>query len=257
MEFGLSGKRVLVTGGTSGIGAGIGKAFAAEGARVAINGVTATDKKQALASELDDDAFVIDADISDANAVARMFTAIDERWSGLDILVNNAGIDGERALGWEADPTAWTRVIDVNLKGPFLCAREALRRMVPARAGVIINITSVHEVIAWTGYSAYVASKAGLAMMAKTLAQEAAPYGVRVLSIAPGAIATPINQTVWQDAKGRKDLLDKIPLGRIGDPADIAKMAVVLASDVASYITATSVFVDGGMTDYPDFAHGG
>jgi NAD(P)-dependent dehydrogenase (short-subunit alcohol dehydrogenase family) len=129
--------------------------------------------------------------------------------------------------------------------------------MVRQRAGVIINTSSVHEIIAWTGHSAYTASKAGLSMMAKSLAQEAAPHGVRVLCIAPGAIKTPINEKVWRDPKLEADLISKIPLGRLGSPDDIAGMAVVLASNVAAYITATTVFVDGGMTDYPDFAHGG
>jgi NAD(P)-dependent dehydrogenase (short-subunit alcohol dehydrogenase family) len=149
------------------------------------------------------------------------------------------------------------KVIDINLKGAFLCARQALKRMVAQKSGVVLNTSSVHEVIAWTGYSAYTASKAGMSMMAKSLAQEAAPHGVRVLCIAPGAIKTPINETVWSDPQGYKDLLTKIPLGRIGEPEDIGRMAVVLASDIASYVTATTVFVDGGMTDYPSFAHGG
>jgi glucose 1-dehydrogenase len=128
---------------------------------------------------------------------------------------------------------------------------------VPQKSGVILNTSSVHQVIAWSGYSAYAASKSGLIMMANTLAQEAAPYGIRVLCIAPGAIATRINADVWQDPKGLNDLLTKIPMNRIGKPEDIAGMAVVLASDVASYMTATTVFIDGGMTDYPGFMHGG
>jgi glucose 1-dehydrogenase len=206
---------------------------------------------------LGEGAFALTADVAKADEVARMFAEIDRRWGGLDVLVNNAGIDGDRALAWEADIAAWRRVIEVNLIGAFLCAGEALKRMVAARAGVILNTTSVHEVIAWTGYSAYAASKAGLSMMSKTLAQEAAPFGVRVLAIAPGAIATPINKAVWSDKAGLADLLEKIPLGRIGQPEDIAALAVVLASPRASYMTATSVFIDGGMTDYPIFARGG
>jgi glucose 1-dehydrogenase len=256
MDLGLADKRVLVTGGASGIGAAIAAAFAAENARVAVNYVVQPEQARAFAATLPG-AIAIEADVSDADAVARMFAVLDEQWQGIDILVNNAGIDGPRALTWESDPAAWMRVIDVNLKGAYLCAREALKRMVPARAGVILNTTSVHEIIAWTGYSAYAASKAALSMAAKTLAQEAAPYGVRVLSIAPGAIATPINHDVWDNAAGLADLVGKIPLGRIGATDEIARMAVVLASDVASYVTATTVFVDGGMTDYPDFARGG
>ena len=132
-----------------------------------------------------------------------------------------------------------------------------LAMLVPQAHGVIVNISSVHEEIAWSGYSAYTASKAGLGMMTKTLAQEAAPHGVRVLSVAPGAIKTPINQTVWSDPASLHDLLEKIPLNRLGEPDDIARMVVVLVSDAASYMTGRTVFVDGGMTDYPDFAHGG
>jgi glucose 1-dehydrogenase len=258
MDLNLGGKRVLVTGGNSGLGAAMVRAFAAEGARVAINFVGHPEATAALVAELGAGrCLALQADVSDATQVAAMYAAIDEAWDGLDVLVNNAGIDGPRALAWEADPQAWQRVLQVNLTGAFLCAREALARMVPQRSGVILNTSSVHEVIAWSGYSAYTASKAGLAMMARTMAQEAGPHGVRVLCLAPGAIRTPINADVWKDPAGAADLLAKIPLGRVGEPADVARMAVVLASDVAGYVTATSVFVDGGMTDYPDFAHGG
>ena len=256
MDLGLAHKRVLVTGGASGIGAAIAAAFAAENARVAVNYVVQPEPARAFAATLPG-AIAVEADVSDPAAVARMFAAIDAQWQGIDILINNAGIDGPRALAWESDPATWMKVIDVNLKGAYLCAREALKRMVPARKGVILNTTSVHEVIAWSGYSAYTASKAALAMAAKSWAQEAAPYGVRVLSLAPGAIATPINRDVWDNPAGLADLVEKIPLGRIGATDEIARMAVMLASDVASYVTATTVFIDGGMTDYPDFAKGG
>ena len=177
--------------------------------------------------------------------------------AGVDVLVNNAGIDGPRAVGWEADLAAWRRVLDINLFGAYTCAREALRRMVPARAGVIVNLTSVHERIPWTGYSAYTASKAGLSMLTQTLAQEAAPSGVRVVAIAPGAIQTPISQDVWSNPETLADLLSKIPMGRMGRPEEIAQMAVILASDVAGYVTGTTVFVDGGMVDYAAFMRGG
>ena len=260
MDLKLAGKRVLVTGGNSGLGLSIAKAFAGEGARVAINYIADQAETQALVEQFvkaGEDAFGLMADISDADAVENMFATMDTQWGGIDILINNAGIDGPRMLGWEADPHAWSKVIDINLKGAFLCARQALKRMVAQKSGVIINTSSVHEVIAWSGYSAYTASKAGLTMMAKSLAQEAAPYGVRVLCIAPGAIRTPINADVWRDPKSYQDLLGKIPLNRIGEPEEIARMALVLASDIASYVTATTIFIDGGMTDYPGFAHGG
>jgi NAD(P)-dependent dehydrogenase (short-subunit alcohol dehydrogenase family) len=251
---------VLVTGGNSGLGAAMVRAFGASGAKVAINYVTHPETADALVADLkkgDGDAIALQADVSAPDAVAGMFAALDKAWGGIDVLVNNAGIDGPRAESWESNVDAWRKVIEINLGGAYLCAREALKRMVAQKAGVVINTSSVHEVIAWSGYSAYVASKAGLSMMAKTLAQEAGPYGVRVLCIAPGAIATPINASVWKDPAGLKDLLDKIPMRRIGKPEDIAGMAVVLASDVASYVTATTVFVDGGITDYADFMHGG
>jgi glucose 1-dehydrogenase len=260
MQIDVTAKRVLVTGGNSGLGAAMVRAFGAAGAKVAVNYVSHPEEAAALVDGLKKaggEAIAVHADVCDAAAVEAMFTTLDATWGGIDVLINNAGIDGPRAVGWEADIDAWRQVIDVNLTGAFLCARQALKRMIPAKSGVVINISSVHQVIAWSGYSAYAASKAGLTMMAKTLAQEAGPYGVRVLCIAPGAIATRINADVWQDLKGRKDLLDKIPMGRIGQPEDIARMAVVLASDVGSYVTATTVFIDGGMTDYAGFMHGG
>jgi NAD(P)-dependent dehydrogenase (short-subunit alcohol dehydrogenase family) len=129
--------------------------------------------------------------------------------------------------------------------------------MVRQKSGVVLSTTSVHEEIAWSGHSAYTASKAAVSMLTKTLAQEAAPHGVRVLAVGPGAIKTPINRSVWSDHKKMKDLLEKIPLKRIGEPEEIARMVVVLVSDVASYVTGRTIFVDGGMTDYPNFAHGG
>lgn len=258
MNIDLAGKRALVTGGNSGLGEAICRALGAAGARVAVNYVSHPEHARAIADDLQaSGALTLAADVSNAGQVRAMFATLDAQWGGIDILVNNAGVDGVHALGWEADIDAWRRVIDINLVGAYLCAREALARMTRARAGVVINTTSVHERIAWSGYSAYTASKAGLSMLSQTLAQEAGAYGVRVLSIAPGAIRTPINAGVWQNPAGLADLLTKIPLGRMGEVDDIARMVVVLASDAAAYVTGTTVFVDGGMTDYPDFMHGG
>jgi NAD(P)-dependent dehydrogenase (short-subunit alcohol dehydrogenase family) len=202
-------------------------------------------------------AISIQADVSNPQAVADMFRKMDVACGGIDILINNAGIDGDHALGWEADIVAWRKVIEINLFGAFYCAREALKRMVPQKSGVVLSTSSVHEEIAWSGYSAYTASKAAVSMLTKTLAQEAAPYGVRVLAIGPGAIKTSINRAVWSNPKNLQDLLKKIPLHRMGDPDEIARMVVVLVSDAASYVTGRTIFVDGGMTDYPSFAHGG
>jgi NAD(P)-dependent dehydrogenase (short-subunit alcohol dehydrogenase family) len=260
MDLKLSGKRVLVTGGNSGLGAAIARAFAAEHARVAINYLVHPEITQQMIAELKPSAgevLGLQADVSQPEQVAAMFQQLDAVWGGIDVLINNAGIDGPRALAWEADPQAWNRVLQINLVGAFFCAREALKRMVLRRAGVIIHTSSVHEQIAWSGYSAYCAAKAGVSMMAKTMAQEGGEFGVRVLCIAPGAIRTAINADVWKDAAGAQDLLSKIALRRVGETQDIAGMAVVLASDVAAYVTGTSVFIDGGMTDYPAFVHGG
>lgn len=257
MEIKLTGKRALVTGGNLGIGRAIAEAFAEAGARVAVNFLSHPRAAHDLCRELSPDdvqgALALEADVADPEAVNAMFADIDEAWGGLDILVNNAGIDGPRELGWEARVEDWRRVLEVNLGGAFNCAQEALRRMVPAGSGVVINITSVHELIPWVGYSAYTASKAGLSMMTKTLAQEAAPHGVRVVGLAPGAIRSPINRGLWEDPEQLADLARKIPMGELGMPSDVANMALVLASDLANYVTGSTVFVDGGMALFPSF----
>jgi NAD(P)-dependent dehydrogenase (short-subunit alcohol dehydrogenase family) len=260
MEIALNRARILVTGANSGIGAAIARALAASGARVAVNYVVHPEATDALLAELratGAEAIGVQADVSDAAQVDGMYAQLDQQWGGIDALVNNAGIDGAHAPAWEADPVAWERVLRVNLYGSFLCARAALRRMVEQRSGVVLNMSSVHERIAWSGYSAYTASKAGLAMLTQTLAQEAAPFGVRVLALAPGAIRTPINKDVWDNPATLRDLLTKIPLGRMGTPEEIAQVATFLVSDLASYMTGSTVFCDGAMSDYPEFAHGG
>ena len=260
MNITLKGKRALVTGGNSGIGAAVVKALADVGAKVVINYLVHPEITQSIVKEIQSkngQVISIQSDVSDSVAVAKMFEQIDKEWGGIDILINSAGIDGARAFAWEAEIPAWEKVIEVNLLGSFYNSREALKRMIPQKSGVILNVSSVHEIVAWSGYSAYTASKAAIGMMTKTLAQEAAPYGVRVVSIGPGAIKTPINKNVWSDPNALNDLLEKIPLNRLGEPEDIAQMVVVLVSDVASYITGRTIYVDGGMTDYPDFSHGG
>lgn len=260
MDITLDGKRVLVTGGSSGIGAAIAEALSASGARVAINYLGDPDAANEIAKRIrgkDHQVLTVQADVANPTEVEAMFARLDDEWEGIDILVNSAGIDGPRAMAWEADLDTWRKVIDVNLFGAFYCARQALRRMVHQRHGVILNISSVHEIIGWSGYSAYTASKAGLGMLTQTLAQEAAPHGVRVLALAPGAVQTAINQAVWSDPASLADLLAKIPLQRMGTPEEIAQLAVVLVSPIGAYITGRTIFVDGGMTDYPDFSHGG
>jgi glucose 1-dehydrogenase len=260
MRITLEGKRALVTGGNSGIGEAIVEALTEAGAKVGINYVVNPETAEKIVARIREkrgEALALQADVTDPGAVAAMFERMDDAWGGIDILVNNAGIDGERALSWEADRGAWRKVIEVNVMGAFYCAQQALKRMVSQKSGVVVSISSVHEIIAWSGYSAYTASKAAVGMMTKSMAQEAAPYGVRVLAVGPGAIKTPINRSVWSDPAGLKDLLAKIPLNRMGEAEEIARMVVALVSDVASYVTGRTIFVDGGMTDYPDFARGG
>jgi NAD(P)-dependent dehydrogenase (short-subunit alcohol dehydrogenase family) len=260
MDIRLDGKRVLVTGGNSGIGEAMALAFANAGADVAINYVTNEPAAKKLVQVIEAKgrkALALQANVADQKEVAGMFGEIDRAWRGIDVLLDNAGIDGKRMMSFDPEEPDFSRVVDVNLVGAFLCAREALKRMVKQKSGVVLFTSSVHQQIAWSGHAAYVATKAAVEMMMKTMAQEAGPYGVRVLSVAPGAVATPINKAVLNDKAWQEDLMKKVPLQRIGQPEDIASVALFLASDMAGYVTATTVFVDGGMTDYPAFAQGG
>jgi NAD(P)-dependent dehydrogenase (short-subunit alcohol dehydrogenase family) len=260
LNIDLAGQRALVTGANSGIGAAIARTLAAAGADVAIKYVSYPEAADAVAADVriaGRRSIAIAADVSQSALVALMFDQLDSEWGGIDILVNNAGIDGPPAMAWEADLGAWRQVIEVNLFGALYCSREALRRMVKRGSGVIINMSSVHETIPWSGFSAYTASKAAVSMLTKTLAQEAASHGVRVLAVAPGAIKTPINQSVWTSPAGLADLVTKIPMGRMGEADEIAGLVAVMASDLASYATGTTIFVDGGMIDFASFEHGG
>ncbi|MEO7723157.1 MAG: SDR family oxidoreductase, partial [Chthoniobacterales bacterium] len=206
----------------------------------------------------------IKADVSKEDDVEAMFGQAIERFGTLDILVNNAGLQQD-ALFHEMTLQQWERVIAVNLTGQFLCARAAVREFlrrgvvaeVSRAAGKIICMSSVHEVIPWAGHVNYAASKGGIMQLMKSMAQELAPQKIRVNSIAPGAIKTPINRAAWETKEALKNLLKLIPDGRIGEPEDIARAAVWLASDQSDYITGATIFVDGGMTLYPGFAAGG
>ncbi|MHB8254154.1 MAG: glucose 1-dehydrogenase [Acidiferrobacter sp.] len=256
----LSGKRALVTGSSSGLGAAMALMLAKAGAHVAIHYRHEVESAQRIVQQIvaiGGRAQAFGADVGDSDAVAKLFTQVDEALGGLDILINNAGMDGAHELCVASDPKRWERIVAVDLLGPYYCAREALMRMEGQKKGVILNITSVHEFIPWEGYSAYTAAKAGLSMMSKTVAQEAAEHNIRVLALAPGAIRTPINASVWQDPTALLDLDEKIAMGRLGEPDEIAQVATFLVSDLASYMTGTTVSVDGGMLIYPNFRHGG
>ena len=263
----LKNQIALVTGGSSGIGAGVALAMAAEGATVIVNYAHSADEAAAVVKEITEaggKAIDFKADVSKEEDVLRMFDHIREQFGTLHILVNNSGIQVDAKF---VDMTLeqWQKVIDVNLTGQFLCAREAAREFlrrgpepeISAALGKIICMSSVHEVIPWAGHVNYATSKGGIMLLMKSMAQELAPHKIRINSIAPGAIATPINLTARDTPEEERDLLTLIPYGRIGQPADIGKVAVWLASDEADYVTGTSIFADGGMTLYPGFADNG
>jgi glucose 1-dehydrogenase len=263
----LKAQSALVTGGSSGIGAAVAQALAAAGAKVAINYHSGREAAEAIASDIrasGGEAFAIKADVSDEGAVEQMIATTVERFGRLDILVANSGLQKDapfRDLSLED----WRRVIDVNLTGQFLSCRGAVRQFLAQderpdlskARGKIICMSSVHEVIPWAGHVNYAASKGGIMLMMKSLAQEVAPDRIRVNSIAPGAIRTPINKDAWETEEALQKLLTLIPYGRIGEPEDVARAAVWLASDESDYVTGTTLFVDGGMTLYPGFADNG
>jgi len=263
----LRGQKALVTGASSGIGKSVAIYLAQEGADVVINFIG---DKQAAHEVMETirsnggKAISIQADVSSEAQVQAMFAKMFDNFGTIDILVNNAGLQQDAPFH-KMTLAQWQKVIDVNLTGQFLCAREAIcefkrRGVVPEisnAAGKIIGISSVHEVIPWAGHVNYAASKGGVKMMNKSIAQEVAPYRIRVNSVAPGAIRTPINLSAWETPEAYNKLMDLVPYKRIGEPEDIARTVTWLASDDADYITGVSLFVDGGMTLYPGFAEGG
>lgn len=263
----LQSQTALVTGSSSGIGAAVAIALSEAGAKVAVNYARSAEGAEAVVDKITaagGSAIAIQADVSQESQVISMFEQVCETYGTLDILVNNAGLQQDAPLT-EMTLAQWEKVISVNLTGQFLCAREAAkefkRRGVVAdkscAAGKIICMSSVHEVIPWAGHCNYAASKGGVMLLMKSLAQELAPFKIRVNSIGPGAIKTPINQSAWETPEAEAELTKLIPYGRVGDPMDIGKAAVWLASDQSDYINGVTLFVDGGMTLYPGFAEGG
>jgi glucose 1-dehydrogenase len=269
MEKRLQGQIAIITGASSGIGAGVSKAMAVAGATVVVNyPVPATkDSADKVLQEIiaeGGNGITYGCDVSKEDEVIKMFADVIAKFGTVDILVNNAGLQRD-AKFTEMTLEQWNFVLAVNLTGQFLCAREAikefLRRGIDEKkskaAGKIICMSSVHEVIPWAGHANYAASKGGIMMMMKTIAQEFAPKKIRINSIAPGAIATPINHDAWDTAAHLQDLLKLIPEKRIGKVPDIGNAAVFLASDDADYVNGTTLFVDGGMTLYPGFEDNG
>ena len=262
----LGDQTALVTGAESGIGAAIAGALGAAGARAVVNYLSDRDAAEAVLADVEEgggEGLALQADVSREDEVERLFDGAVERFGTVDILVNNAGIQKDAPFA-EMALDDWKAVIDVNLTGQFLCARAAVRefqrrgrRDVSRALGKIICMSSVHERIPWARRVNYAASKGGVEMMMRSLAQEVAPHGIRVNGIAPGAVKTAINREAWEDPEAEADLLKLIPYGRVGEPGDVAKAAVWLASDDSDYVTGATLYVDGGMALYPGFAGGG
>src|SRR6516162_3034349 len=263
----LKGQKAIMTGGSSGIGKGVATALGHAGADVLVNYTSRAEEAEKVAEELrrcGSRAITCKADVSKEDQVQAMFKRAIEEFGTVDILINNAGLQKDAPID-QMTLAQWQQVLDVNLTGQFLCAREAIREFkrrgvrkeVSCAAGKIICISSVHEVIPWAGHVNYAASKGGVMLMMKSIAQEVAPHRIRVNSVAPGAIRTPINTAAWSTAEAYASLMQLVPYKRIGEPEDIGRVVAWLASDEADYITGASIFVDGGMTLYPGFATGG
>ena len=252
----LTGRRALVTGATTGIGRGTAFELAAHGAAVAIDYLGNDDEAREMVETIEGAggrAAGVQMDVSAEEEVVRGFAQAREALGGLDLLVNNAGIEAPFELV-DMPLAEWNRVIGVNLTGVFLASREAARIMrADGARGTIVMVSSVHEEIPWKQFSHYCASKGGVKLFAQSIARELAPHGIRVVSVAPGAIATPINRDVLNDPKAKREVLEEIPLGRWGEVDDVAKAIAWVASEQASYVTGTTLFVDGGMTLYPRF----
>jgi glucose 1-dehydrogenase len=263
----LKGQKALVTGANSGIGKAVAIALGQAGADVVVNYLRGDDAAQAVVTTIaasGSNALALQADVSQEQQVQQMFRKMVDAFETIDILVNNAGLQQDSAFD-KMTLEQWNTVIGVNLTGQFLCAREAVREFkrrgirpeISAAAGKIICMSSVHEEIPWGGHANYASSKGGVMLLMKSIAQELAPQRIRVNSICPGAIRTPINTSAWDTPEALRSLLTLIPYQRIGEPEDIGRVAVFLASDQSDYITGASIFVDGGMTLYPGFATGG
>ena len=263
----LKGQKALVTGASSGIGKSVAIELGKAGADVVVNYKGGADEANEVAAEIGkygSRVYAHQADVSNEEQVKEMFQKMFEEFGTIDILINNAGLQQDAPFD-EMTIDQWNTVINVNLTGQFLCAREAVREFkrrgvvpeVSCAAGKIICMSSVHEIIPWAGHVNYAASKGGVMLMMKSIAQEVAPYRIRVNSIAPGAIRTPINTDAWQTPEAYEALMTLVPYKRIGEPEDIARAAVWLASDYADYVNGISLIVDGGMTLYPGFATGG
>ncbi len=263
----LKGQSALVTGASSGIGRGVAEALGAAGASVCVNyghNRDAAEEVAAVIRSAGSDAFVSGADVSDEQDMQRLFAECIAHFGTIDVAVSNAGIQKDAPID-KMTVEQWDRVLAVNLRGQFLCAREAIREFkrrgpredVSCATGKIICVSSVHDTIPWAGHANYAASKGGLLLMMKSIAQEVAPFRIRVNAISPGAVRTPINRDAWESPQAYASLMELVPYKRIGEPHDIGRCAVWLASDESDYVNGQALYVDGGMTLYPGFSAGG
>ena len=263
----LKGQKALVTGGSSGIGKAVAIGLGQAGADVCVNYRSGPERAQEVVEEIKacgSDAYVFQADVAEQDQVLAMFEDVRARFGTIDILVANAGLQRDAAFD-DLTLEQWNAVINVNMTGQFLCLREAVREFkrrgprpdVSCALGKIVCISSVHDIIPWAGHVNYAASKGGVMLMMKSVAQEVAPLRIRVNSISPGAIRTPINVDAWNTEEAYAELMKLVPYKRIGEPDDIARAAIWLASDDSDYVTGTTLYVDGGMTLYPGFETGG
>ncbi|SFU72224.1 glucose 1-dehydrogenase [Pustulibacterium marinum] len=267
MEKSLKNQVAIVTGGSSGIGKGVAIYLGKAGAKVAVNYHSDEEGANDTVNQIKEaggEAFAIQADVADEASVEHMFDKVFETYENLDILVSNAGLQKDAAFE-NMELKDWNLVLNTILTGAFLCSQKAVKYFmkrgvvddVSKAAGKIVFMSSVHQEIPWAGHINYATAKGGLTEFMRTLSQEIAHKKIRVNSVAPGAIATPINEDVWKDDEKRKELLKLIPYGRIGEPEDIAETVLWLVSDKSDYVNGTTIFVDGGMSLYPGFIGNG
>ena len=264
---------VIVTGSSSGIGKACAIYFGGLGANVVVNYHSDEDGANDSLEKIKaggGDGIIVQADVSKEEDVISMLKQTIEKFGRLDVMVSNAGLQVDSPF-LEMTTQQWQKVIDVNLTGQFICIREAAKQFVKQSPkenkgkvvntglaiGKIVMMSSVHDVIPWAGHVNYAASKGGVSMMMKSVSQELAPYKIRVNSISPGAIKTAINKAVWSKQESLNDLMDLIPYRRIGTPEDVAKAVAWLASDESDYVNGETLYIDGGMTLYPEFADNG
>ncbi len=263
----LAGQKALVTGASKGIGQGIAVALAEAGADVLLNYFSdpqGAEQTAELVRRTGRKAVLFQADVAVEEQVLAMFDCQLRELGRMDILIANSGIQLNAPFE-EMTLRQWQRVMDINLTGQFLCAREAVKafkrqgldRRISYALGKIIHISSVHDLIPWAGHVNYAAAKGGIMLLMKSVAQEVAPLRIRVNSLSPGAIRTPMNLEKLTTSESYQALLELVPYRRLGESEDVGRAAVWLASDEADYVTGVTLYVDGGMTLYPEFARGG